>query len=682
METLGILQDLAIVLLVSGLAVLVFQALNLPRIAGYILAGVLIGPHTPPFALISDEATIRTLADIGVIFLMLSLGMEFNLRRLFKAGFSAVITAVLDVTIMIWLGYRLGQWMGWPPLESLFLGAIMCDSSTTILGRLIGEFGWSREKFAGLVFSITLVEDLLAVIMIVLLNGVVLTGTVQAGVVAGQVWQLGVFLIAVVIGGMLTLPRFLNYLARKGSDELVIMTTVGICFGVSLVAVRLQLSLALGAVLVGAVASEARAVRRLSAMIDPLRYVFSAVFFVSIGLMLDPSMLVRHGGAILLVTGAIVVGKFFNGLTGSLLTGHDITTSVRTGAGLAQTGEFAFIIAALGLSLHAVGARVYQVGVAAAVLSILINPYLMRATTPLAGFLTVNPLFRRVISGFQSYSQWSAQIRKGMEPGPIRRAVRRSMLTILINIILIAALFGIAGFIGGHRALLPAGLDWSRPLFPTALWLAAVLMALPLYTAIIRKLDALAMLLAEVGIPLTIGAAWAQPMRLFVSRAILIGGCAGLGLLTVILSSTILPSFYTLLILAGLVILIAWQMWHWLSVIYSRAQNSLQDALLDTPLPDVATEFPPVDDPAASSLPGLTIQALSVPSGSPLIDQNLRQIRLRNRTGASVVSIEREGRQMMNPTPTTTLQAQDRLFLMGNPDQIAAARKLLTDGYG
>jgi hypothetical protein len=214
------------------------------------------------------------------------------------------------------------------------------------------------------------------------------------------------------------------------------------------------------------------------------------------------------------------------------------------------------------------------------------------------------------------------------------------------------------------------------------LWLAAVLMALPLYTAIIRKLDALAMLLAEVGIPLTIGAAWAQPMRLFVSRAILIGGCAGLGLLTVILSSTILPSFYTLLILAGLVILIAWQMWHWLSVIYSRAQNSLQDALLDTPLPDVATEFPPVDDPAASSLPGLTIQALSVPSGSPLIDQNLRQIRLRNRTGASVVSIEREGRQMMNPTPTTTLQAQDRLFLMGNPDQIAAARKLLTDGYG
>ena len=173
-------------LLVSGMAVLVFQALNLPRVAGYILAGVLVGPHTPVLSLITDEASIRTLADIGVIFLMLSLGMEFNLRRLFKAGFSALVSAILDVTIMVWLGYRLGQWLGWTPLESLFLGAIICDSSTTILGRAIEELGWGREKFAGLVFSITLVEDLLAVIMIVLLNGLVLTGSVQAGAVVSQ----------------------------------------------------------------------------------------------------------------------------------------------------------------------------------------------------------------------------------------------------------------------------------------------------------------------------------------------------------------------------------------------------------------------------------------------------------------------------------------------------------------
>jgi CPA2 family monovalent cation:H+ antiporter-2 len=680
METLGILQDLAIVLLVSGLAVLVFQALNLPKVAGFILAGVIIGPHTPPFALVNDEATIRTLADLGVVFLMLSLGMEFNLRRLFKAGFSALLTAILDVTVMVWLGYRLGQWLGWRPLECLFLGAIICDSSTTILGKMFEEFGWSRERFAGLVFSITLVEDLLAVVMIVLLNGVVLTGSVQAGAVASQVWSLATFLIAVVIGGMLTIPRFLDYVARKGSDELVLVTTVGICFGVTLVAAKLQYSLALGAVLVGAIASEARAYRRLTTLIDPLRHVFSAVFFVSIGLMLDPAVMLRHGGAILLVTGAIVVGKFFNGCMGTLLTGHDVATSVRTGAGLAQTGEFAFIIAALGLALHATGTRVYQVGVAAAVLSIVINPYLLRGAGPLAEWLTATPRLHRWINGFQSYSQWSAQIRKALVPGPLRRAVRRSMLALLINTALITAIFGVAGYFGRHRALLPAGPDWSRPVYTAAVWLAAVLLALPLYVASIRKLDALAMLLAEIGIPPAVGDAWAQPMRTFVSRAILFGGCAGLGVLTLILSSTILPPLHTLLILGGIVVVIAWQMWHWLSVVYSRAQASLQAVLLDTERAVRDEGGGSGGDHATDGLPGLEIKALAVPAASPLIGKSLKQARLRNRTGASVVGIERSGRQIMNPAPATALQPGDRLFLMGNADQIAAARSLLASG--
>jgi hypothetical protein len=188
------------------------------------------------------------------------------------------------------------------------------------------------------------------------------------------------------------------------------------------------------------------------------------------------------------------------------------------------------------------------------------------------------------------------------------------------------------------------------------------------------------MLLAEIGIPSTVVATWAQPMRLFVSRAILFGGCVGLGLLTVILSSTILPPFHTLLILAGLVALITWQMWHWLSIVYSRAQNSLQAVMLDTtPRAGEADPSARGESPVAE-LPGLEIKAIEVPEGSPLIGRHLRQIRLRNRTGVSVVGIERDGRQIMNPAPTTTLQVRDRLFMLGSPEQIASSRKLLTDG--
>jgi CPA2 family monovalent cation:H+ antiporter-2 len=675
METVGILQDLAIVLLVSGLAVLVFQILNLPRVAGFILAGVLIGPHTPPFSLISNEASIRTLADLGVIFLMLSLGLEFNLRRLFKAGFTALITAILDVTIMVWLGYRLGQWLGWTPLESLFLGAILCDSSTTILGRIIEDMGWTREPFAGVVFGITLVEDLLAVVLIAMLNGIVLTGSVQAGAVAGQVWQLVIFLVAVGVGGMLTLPRFLDYLGKTRSDELIVVTLVGICFGITLVAVKLQLSLALGAVLIGAVASETRGYQRLSSLIDPLRYVFSAVFFVSVGLMLDPTMLLQYTGPIFLAVVVIVGAKFLNGMAGTLLSGHDLTTAVRTGAGLAQIGEFAFIIAALGISLNATGDRVYQVGVAAAVITILINPYLLRASTPLANRLAASSLFHRWTTGFQAYSHWSATIRTSLKPSPIRRAVRRSIITILINLALIAALFSVASYFGRHHALLPVGQDWSQSLYTTALWLAAVLLALPLYIAVIRKLDALAMLLAEVGVPPGIGGTWAQPMRAFVARAILLGGCVGLGLLTFILSSTILPPFYTLLVLLCLVTLIAWQMWHWLSVVYSRAQSSLQAVMRDTTQETLPSPARP--EPIRDNMLDLELKPLIVPEGSPFVGRHLRQIRLRNLTGASVVGIEREGRQLTNPSPTTILQARDRLFLMGSPDQITSAQALL-----
>lgn len=678
METVGILQDLAIVLLVSGLAVLVFQALNLPRVAGYILAGVIIGPHTPPFAFIRDEASIRTLADLGVVFLMLSLGLEFNLRRLFKAGFTAVITAVLDVTVMVWLGYRLGHWLGWTPLESLFLGAIMCDSSTTILGRIIEELGWTRERFAGVVFSITLVEDLLAVIMIVMLNGMALTGSVQAGAVAGQVWQLGVFLVAVVVGGILTLPRFLDYLGRTGSDELVIVTVIGVCFGVTLVAVKLQFSLALGAVLIGAIASEMRTYRRLSSLIDPLRYVFSAVFFVSIGLLLDPSVLVHQTGTILLVAGIVIAAKFMNGMTGTLLAGHDVLTAVRTGAGLAQIGEFAFIIAALGLSLGATGEHVYQVGVMAAVITILANPFVLRASTPIADRLVSSSRFHRWINGFQAYSHWSSTIRSSLKPSPIRRAIRRSLITMLINIALISALFGVAGYFGRHAALIPVAREWSAPLYTTALWVAAVLAALPLYVAIIRKLDAMAMLLAEIGVPPGIRDAWAQPMRLFLSRAILFGGCAGLGVLTFLLSSAILPPFHTLAVLAVILVLITWQMWHWLSVVYSRAQASLEEMIRET-----EPSRPPQSGSAATASPDmlrLELKSLTVPPESSLIGRHLRQIRLRNRTGASVVGIERHGRHMMNPSPTTALQAGDHLYLIGSAEQIAAARSLLTAG--
>ncbi|MFH0878378.1 MAG: cation:proton antiporter [Lentisphaerota bacterium] len=259
MESISFIQDLAIVMMVAAVVSIVFHRFDQPRVIGYILAGVIIGPHTPPFSFIHDEASIRTLADLGVIFLMFSLGLEFNFRKIRNVGGTAAATAVLDVVVMLWIGYTLGRLLGWGRMESVFLGAVICDSSTTLLVKTLNDLGWTRRPFASLIFGITLVEDLLAIVLIAVLNGLGMTGSVQPGMLLGRLGDLGIFLVVVIVVGLLAVPRLLGALARYKSDELLLITVLGLCFGVSLVAVKLQFSLALGAFLMGAVTAEARA---------------------------------------------------------------------------------------------------------------------------------------------------------------------------------------------------------------------------------------------------------------------------------------------------------------------------------------------------------------------------------------------------------------------------------------
>lgn len=447
MQNASLLQDLAVVLVAAGAAAFLCHRLRQPKVLGYILAGLVLGPHTPPFSLVKDEAAIRMLADLGVIFLMFSLGLEFNLRRFRKVGATAGVTAVLDVAVMLWLGYMLGQRFGWSPIESLFLGGMLCDSSTTILAKTLQELGRTRDKFAGVVIGITVVEDCLAVGMIAVLTGLAVTGVVQAGFLAARFWVLILFLVAVTIGGLLTLPRLLDYVDRLESDELLVLTILGICFGTTLVAARLELSLALGAVLIGAVASESRASQRLGPLIDPLRHTFAAVFFVAVGLMLDPSMMLRHWGPLLTATGVVVGGKFVMNTVGALLTGHDVPTSLRVGAGMAQVGEFAFIIAALGLSLRATGEPVYQVGVGAAILTTALSPYLIRLTDRMASSVEASPTCRRYTAYFALYGLWVERIGGVGQNGVVQKAVRRSIAIMVVNTVLISAVMGVAGYL-------------------------------------------------------------------------------------------------------------------------------------------------------------------------------------------------------------------------------------------
>lgn len=676
MNTTTFLHDLAVVLIAAGAATVLCHRLRQPKVLGCILAGLILGPHTPPFSLIRDDAAIRTLADLGVIFLMFSLGLEFNFRRLRKVGTTAGVTGALDVIVMVWLGYLLGQRMGWSKIESLFLGGMLCDSSTTILAKMLQELGRAREKFAGVAIGITVVEDVLAVGMIAVLTGAAVAGGVHAGFLAARLWILILFLVAVTIGGLLTLPPLLNYLNRLESDELLLLSILGICFGVTLVAARLELSLALGAVLVGAIASESHAGPRLATLMDPLRHTFSAVFFVAVGLMLDPAMLLRHWGPVLMATGTVIGGKFVMNTIGSLLTGHDMPTSVRVGAGMAQVGEFAFIIAALGVSLGATADPVYQVGVGAAIMTILLNPYLMRGADRLAVVMEENATCRRFTAYFALYGLWVERIARRQKDTAVRRALRRSVVLMLVNTMLICAAMGVAAYLARNPlAALPVFAE--RPgLLAGAMWTLAMLVCLPMYVATFRKLQAVAMILAESVLPMKMTAPWTRTMRSFVAHAILTAGSVSLLLLTIALSSAMFPSgaVLALMLIAALTVAL-WRWPRWIRM-YAQAQSAVT-SMLQGP---GGAERDPARIVAPAGEPGfeLHVEAAAIEDGTYVVGKDLRTLRLRERTGATLVGIVRAERKITNPGPRERLASGDRVFLLGEPDQIRTARELLS----
>ena len=375
MHQTSFLQDLAIVMSVAALATIIFRQLKQPVVLGYILAGVIIGPHTPPFALIADEHAIETLAELGIIFLMFALGLEFSLRKLHKVGATAFIAASLEILLMILAGYALGRAFGWSEMDSVFLGAILSISSTTIIIKALEGLGKTREHFASLIFGILIVEDILAIVLIALLSGFAMTGELEARAVGMTILSLGSFLGVLLIAGLIFVPRLLNYVARFKSDEMLLITVVGLCFGISLITVKLGYSVALGAFLIGAIIAEARQIYKIETLMHPVRDLFSAVFFVSIGMLIDPALLAKYALPILAITAVVVVGKVFTCSLGSFVAGNDLRTSLRVGMGLAQIGEFSFIIASLGLSLNVTSEFIYPIAVAVSSLTTLLTPY-------------------------------------------------------------------------------------------------------------------------------------------------------------------------------------------------------------------------------------------------------------------------------------------------------------------
>ncbi|QHB30693.1 sodium/proton antiporter [Pseudomonas monteilii] len=486
MHAISFIQDLAVIMLVAGVVTILFHRLKQPVVLGYIVAGFIIGPHTPPFGLIHDEDTIKTLAELGVIFLMFCLGLEFSLRKLFKVGATAFIAAFLEIVLMIWIGFEIGRWFGWSTMDSLFLGAILAISSTTIIVKALNDLKMKNERFAQLIFGVLIVEDILGIGIIALLSGIAVSGTVSSGEVFSTVGKLSLFMIVALVIGILLVPRLLAYVAKFESNEMLLITVLGLCFGFCLLVVKLEYSMVLGAFLIGAIMAESRQLLKIERLIEPVRDLFSAIFFVAIGLMIDPQVLIDYAWPIVVITLAVVLGKMLSCGLGAFIAGNDGRTSLRVGMGLSQIGEFSFIIAALGMTLQVTSDFLYPVAVAVSAITTLLTPYLIRAADPLSQKLG-NVVPGRLARVLSLYGEWLRNIQPQGEGAMLAAMIRRILLQVGVNLALVIAIFFSGGYFAGRIG------NWLSEWVSDAsqqkalIWGAALLLSLPFLIAALSQ---------------------------------------------------------------------------------------------------------------------------------------------------------------------------------------------------
>jgi CPA2 family monovalent cation:H+ antiporter-2 len=670
MHGIDLLHDLAVVMIVAGITTVIFHRLRQPVALGYILAGFIVGPNMPHIQLVHDQDSVKTLGQMGVVLLMFSLGLEFNIAKLTRVGISAFVAALLEITLMIWIGFEIGRAFGWSVMDSVFLGAMLSISSTTIIVKALAELGKSKESFAEIIFGILVIEDILAIVLLALLSGFVETGALHPTQIFFQVVELAVFFAMVLVGGLLTVPKIFNYIDRGGSDEMLLVAALGLCFGVALVATMLGYSVALGAFLIGAVVAETRQIHKIAALTAPVRDMFSAIFFVTIGMLIEPAMLATYAWPILALSAAVIIGKVVTCSFGAFVGGRDLRTSLCVGMGLAQIGEFSFIIATLGVTLGVTSNFLYPIIVAVSVITTLVTPYLIKAAVPVSNYLD-RTVPSPILQAFAVYTAWIGSFGQG-HSSPLVMVVRQMMWQILINFLLTLGLFALGAWVVSFDTpYLPRALR-SPELNQSLVWIAVMVVTSPIYLATFRKLSAISTLVAEICFPVAMGSDRGSAVRAVLGQMFILVALVFMTLVTILLSTSILSSFRSLFLLLVIVTVAVMIFRSTLVRIYSRAQIALNETLLELPnlRPEDAKAMPEL-------LKDAELETIEIPAGAGVTERKLRDIPLRAQTGASIVAIERAGQRVINPGPDEVLCGGDRVLLLGQAEQLPGARALL-----
>lgn len=723
-----LIRDLAIMLGVASIVILSLQKIRQPVVLGYLVAGILIGPYIGA-NLITEKAEIQVLSDLGVIFLMFFLGLEFSFHKLARTGFSAAITGVFEVSLMILFGFLTGKFLGWSFYNCLFLGAALANSSTTIIIKTMDELNLMKKRFTEFVFEILIVEDLIAILLLVTLPIIVTTQELSPL----EMGEMTIKLILVVsgwfIGGYFLIPTLLRRIMIYANEETITVVSIGLCLFLASLAAKLHYSAPLGAFIMGSILAETPIIHRAKAAIKPIRDIFAAVFFIAVGMLIDPSIIIQQWKSVLLISMVLIFGKLFATTLGTFLTGQSLNTSLRVGFSMAQVGEFSFIIMHLGILLHVTDHSLRPIIVAVAGISIFTAPFLIRFSKYLVEKLD-SRLSDKTKYFLESYSNTIYRIFFPSSQVNLRKKI---IPRLIINSIVVAIIFELV-----YKFLFPWKTQFITDIWlnKTLCWMEALLLSSPFLWGMFSTFKMLAPL--EKKIHLSVFIIW---LLTIIEIAILSFLYFHTWPVVIILT------FVLLLFLAisyrRLEKAYAWFEHHFTENIKNKDKRQIkydelapwdtylveldvneesifvgknlksceiseqfginlvaiqrgkkiifapkekekifpQDKLIILGTEEQIEKFKEKIEPVIKQyepielLDNFSLKPFLLQKNSPFIGKTIEQIKLESRIHGLVVGLERAGRRILNPSLKTSLQAKDLLFLVGETKYLDSLRE-------
>jgi CPA2 family monovalent cation:H+ antiporter-2 len=671
------LQDLALVMCVAAVTTVLFHRLRQPTILGYLLAGLLLGPHVP-LPLFAHEDTVKAMSELGVILVMFSIGLEFTIGKFLKVLPTAGITSLIELSLMTWLGYTAGRLMGWTSMESLFMGTSLSLASTMIASKALTDRQTDPQLMRG-ILGILVVQDLASVLLVAVLTPLAEGAHLSLTAFLMTSGSLLGFLGLLFGLGYLIIPRAIRAVVALRSPETLLVTTVGICFAMALLARKGGYSVALGAFLAGMLVAESGATSTIDRLVHPLRDMFAAVFFVSVGMLVDPAVLLDHWRAVLFLSLLVILGQVLTVSVGTFLSGRPLKTAIQTAMALTQIGEFSFIIAQIGVTQGAIGGFLYDVTVAVSVVTAFTTPLLLRSSGPFSRF--VDSHLPRPLQTFTAlYGSWLEELRMEKREETVWRRSRRLAGFILLDAFCLVVI--IVTTTATLKHWLPRLEEhFHLPALGGKILLVGigVALAIPFFLGIVRGAKTLGGLIASAAIPLEeeghvdLGLAPRRVLTLALQLAIVFA--VGFPLLA--FTQPFLPFGYSPALFALLLTV--------LGVVFWKNAVNLQDHLqagaqmvAEALSRDAPQNQDVLMEEISSIAPGIGAPtSVKLEKDSPAAGKKLSELNLRLLTGASVIAITRGDERHLMPSGKETVEAGDTLVLVGTQEAVFLAKGLM-----